>query len=84
MSLNPGAIDWLKIIRIRHLCENGIEQCVLRITIWHQEVCRVMTNSDPEGQNFLSYPHKNNVFLSYSPLNTSFYIGKIKKTSTKS
>ena len=29
----------------------------------HHEACGVMTNSDPEGQSFLSYPHMNNGFF---------------------
>ena len=40
-----------------------IENPVLRNTIWHHEACRVMPNGDPEGQIFLSHPHKNNGFL---------------------
>ena len=35
------------IIRICHECESGIEKSVLRITDWHHEACRVMTNGDP-------------------------------------
>ena len=30
---------------------------------WHHEVWRVMTNGDPEGRIFLSYPHANNGFF---------------------
>ena len=41
-------------IRIYHECEGRIEKSVPRITFWHQEACRVMTNGDPEGRNFLS------------------------------
>ena len=40
----------LKIIRIYHECEDRIEKYVLRIAVWHQEACRVLTNGDPEGQ----------------------------------
>ena len=29
----------------------------------HNEAFRVMTNGDPEGQIFLSYPHTNNGFF---------------------
>ena len=54
-------------IRIYHKCEGRIEKSVPRITVWHHEACRVMTNSDPEEQNFLSYPHMNNGFFSCSP-----------------
>ena len=50
-------------IRIHHECECRIEKSVPRIAVWHQEACRVMTKGDPEGQIFLSYPHKNNGFF---------------------
>ena len=40
-------------IRIYHECEGRTEKSVLRITIWHHEACRVMTNGDPEGHIFL-------------------------------
>ena len=42
-----------KSIRICHECE--IEKSVPRITDWHHEACRVMTNGDPEGQIFLTH-----------------------------
>ena len=48
------------IIRIYNECDVGIEQFVLRITEWHHEACRVMTNGDREGRIFLSHPHTNN------------------------
>ena len=35
-------------IRIHHEFESGIGKSVPRITIWHHEACRVMTNGDPE------------------------------------
>ena len=41
-------------------CAERIEKSVPRIAVWHHEACRVMTNGDPEGRNFLSYPHTNN------------------------
>ena len=44
-------------IRIYHECEGKIEKSVLRIALWHHEACRVMTNGDPEGHIFLSYPY---------------------------
>ena len=50
-------------IRIYHECEGGIEKSVPNITVWHHEACRVMTNGDPAGQIFLSYPHTNNGFF---------------------
>ena len=40
------------------VCEK--EKSVPRIAFWHHEACRVMTNGDPEGWIFLSYPHTNN------------------------
>ena len=51
-------------IRIYHECEGRIEKSVLSIAVWHREACRVMTNGDPEGQIFLSYPQtKNGLFF---------------------
>ena len=44
-------------------CEGRIEKSVPRIANWHHEACLVMTNGDPEGRIFLSYPHTNNGFL---------------------
>ena len=61
-------------IRIYHECEGRIEKSVTRITIWHHEAYRVMTNGDPEGRIFLSYPHTNNGFFSCSPLFFNFKI----------
>ena len=46
-------------IRIYHECEGGIEKSVPRITVWHHEASRVMTNGVPEGRIVLSYPHTN-------------------------
>ena len=64
-----------KNIRIYHECEGRIEKSVPRITVWHHEACPVMTNSDPEGRIFLSYPHTNNrVFF----LLTSVFLFKNK------
>ena len=48
------------MIIIYYECEGGIEKSVARITVWHHEACRVMTNGDPEGRIFLSYHHTNN------------------------
>ena len=50
-------------IRIYHECEGTIEKSVPRIAVWHHEACRMMTNGDPKGQIFLSYPHTNNGFF---------------------
>ena len=49
-----------KIIRKYHEYEGRIEKSVPRIAVLHHEVCRVMTNGDPEGRIFLSYPHTKN------------------------
>ena len=64
------------IIRIYHECEDRIEKSVLRIAVWHHEACRVMTNGDPEGQIFLSYPHRNNGFFFLAP--HCFFLSKNK------
>ena len=53
-----------KSIKIHHECEGGIEISIPRITDWHHEACRVMTNGDLEGRSFLSHPHTNNGFFS--------------------
>ena len=53
----------MNIIRIYHKCGDRIEKSVPRVVVWHHEACRVMTNGDPEGQIFLSYPHTNNGFF---------------------
>ena len=63
-----------KIIRIYQHCEGRIEKSVSRITVWHCEACRVMTNDDPEGRIFLSYPQTNNGFFSCSSLILFIYL----------
>ena len=60
-SENPD--EMLQNIRIYHECEGRIEKSVLRIIVWHHQACRVITNSDPEGRIFQSYPHTNNGFF---------------------
>ena len=50
-------------IRIHNECEGRIEKSVPRITVWHHEACRVMTNADHEGRIFLSYSHTSNGFF---------------------
>ena len=45
------------------MCGFGIEKSVQMITVWHHKACRVITNSDPEGQIFLSHLHTNNGFF---------------------
>ena len=52
-----------EIIRIHHEYEGKIEKSVPRIAVWHHKACEVMTNCDPEGRIFLSYPHTSNGFL---------------------
>ena len=60
VSLSPG-----KIISIYHVCMVWIEKSVTRVTDRHHEACRVMPNSDPEWQIFLStpYTHERYFFL---------------------
>ena len=48
-----------QIIRIYHEYDGRIKNSVPRITDWHHEACRVMTNGDPEGRILLFYPHTN-------------------------
>ena len=62
----------VKNIRIHHEREGEIEKSVLRITDWHQEACRVMTNCDREGWIFLSHPNTNNGF--FFLLSTMYHI----------
>ena len=50
-------------IRIHHECRGGIAKSVPRITKWHHEARRVMTNGDREGRIFLSHPHTNKGFI---------------------
>ena len=51
------------ILGIHHECESFKEKSVLRITVWHHEACRVMTNGDSEGRICLSYPQINNTLV---------------------
>ena len=38
---------WVNLnIRIYHECDNGIENSILGITIWHHKAYQVMTNGD--------------------------------------
>ena len=57
---NKESVD---TIRIHHGCEGRIEESVRRIAVWHHKACRVMTNSDPKGRIYLSYPLTNNGFF---------------------
>ena len=58
-------------IRIYHECEGRIKKSVPRIIDWHHKALRVMTNSDPEGRDFISYLHSNNGYFC-SPWNFEF------------
>ena len=73
---------YVTYIRIYHECEGRIEISVPRIAVWHHEACRVMTNGDPEGRIFLSYPQTNFFFFSCSPLFFSFKISFQKSLNT--
>ena len=68
-------------IRIYHECEGRIEKSVPRITVWHHETCRVMTNGDPEGRIFLSFSHPNNGF--FLLLTIIYHILFLRKGSQK-
>ena len=50
-------------IRIHNECEGRIEKSVPRITIWHHEACRVMTNGDHHG---FFYPTPTRIMDSFS------------------
>ena len=75
--------DPFEIIRIYHECERGIEISVSRITDWHQEACRAITNADHMGWIFRFHPHTNYGFF-FLLTNTLFYIGNREKASIKS
>ena len=53
----PGWDNTGEIISIFHGCMVWIEKSVTRLTDRHHEACRVMPNSDPEWQIFLSTPY---------------------------
>ena len=74
-SICPAPTFDVGTIRIYHECEGRIEKSVQEISLWHHEACLVMTNCDPEGQIFLSYPHTNNGF--FFLLTTVFFHFKI-------
>ena len=52
LSAQMSYSHYVVFIRIYHECEGMIEKYVQRITVWHHEACRVLTNGDPEGQVF--------------------------------
>ena len=68
----------IKQIRIYHECDGSIEKSIPRIAVLRHEACRVMTNGDPEGWIFLSYPHTNNGLFSCSPLFLFIYLFILK------
>ena len=59
--------DWFFCFTQKMECEGGMEKSERRVTVWHHEACRVITNGDPEGQLFLSHPHTKNGFFSCPP-----------------
>ena len=65
-----GKLVLLQHIRIYHECGGRVEKSVQRIAVWHHKACLVMTNGDPEGRIFLTYPYTNNGF--YFLLTTVF------------
>ena len=54
LSLVSAPSPLAKLYKNYHECEGGIEKSVPRITDWHHEACRMMTNGDHEGRIFLS------------------------------
>ena len=62
------------IIRIYHECEGGIEKSVPRITVWHQEACRVITTVIPRDGIF--YPNLTQM-KDYFSCSLLFYYFKI-------
>ena len=68
-------------IRIYHECEGRIEKSVSRITVWHHEACRVMTNCDLEGRIFLSDSPPNNGFVFF--LTIRHYVLFLRRGSQK-
>ena len=71
-SLTFALSSDVSTINIDYECEGRTEKSVPRIAVWHHEACRVMTNGDPEGRIFLSFPCTNNGF--FFLLTTVFYI----------
>ena len=57
---------------MNHECEDGIEKSVPRITVWHHEACRVMTNGVHEGQNLYPIFIRIMDYFSCSLLNIAF------------
>ena len=48
----------LQNIRIYHDCEGRIEKSVPRITVWHHEACRVISNGDCEADFSIPPSHE--------------------------
>ena len=48
----------IRVDKIYHECEDGIEKSVPRITDWHHLACCVMTIGDSKGRILLSHPHE--------------------------
>ena len=73
VGLNPTMIS-CENIRIYHGCLVWTEISVTRVTVRHHKACRVMPNSDTEGQSFLSTPnsHGSFVFLHTLPVFIAF------------
>ena len=63
MVVKTSILSNKRPIRIFYECEGRIEKSTPRITVWHHEACLVMTNGDPEGWIFLSYPHATDGFF---------------------
>ena len=57
-------------IRIFHECEVRIEKSVRGSLLGITRLCRVMPNSDPEGQSFLSEPNNHERFFSLHTLSS--------------
>ena len=72
----PYIVHASKNIRIQLEYEDGIEKSVWGISDYYQEACQVMTNTDPEGWNFLTYPHTINRYFSCVSLDIAIsYLG---------
>ena len=69
-------------IRIYHKFVGRIEKSIPTIVSWHRDACRVMTNGDPEGRIFLSYPHTNNEFFLLFTIFLNFKISFQKSLNT--
>ena len=75
-----GVTGTASLIRIYRECEGRIEKSVPGIAVWHHEACQVMTNGDPEGRIFLSYPHTHDRF--FFLLTTFLYIYLRNRSAT--